>query len=221
MIRGLLSWVKAHPYSLWVLYYIPYLICFILLEHFSEPRFIIHCPLDDMIPFCEYFIIPYLTWFPLMFLSLLYFLLKDKETFIDLCFFMFTAMSISLFIYLILPNGLDLRVDIASNNIFAWMVSMIQSVDDPTNVCPSIHVASTLAIMMAVLRYRKFRHPLIAKGTVSLVAIGIILSTMFLKQHSFVDVAAGIALSLIMYVVTYHTGWKKLFQRTPLRILVS
>ena len=221
MIRDLLSWIKTHPYSLWVLYYIPYLICFVLLEHFTDPKFIIHSPFDDMIPFCEYFIIPYLMWFPLMFLSLLYFLLKDKETFINLCFFMFTGMSVSLFIYLILPNGLDLRVEITSNNIFSWMVRMIQSVDDPSNVCPSIHVASTLAIMMVVLRYDKFRHPLFAKGGVSLVAIGIILSTMFLKQHSIIDVAAGIALSLFLYIITYHTRWKRLFQHTPLRFLVN
>ena len=199
-MRNLLSWIKAHPYSLWVTYYIPYLICFILLEQFSDPKFIIYSPIDDMIPFCEYFIIFYLMWFPLMFLSLLYFLLKDKDAFIDLCFLMFTGMSISLLIYVIAPNGLDLRVEIASDNLFAWMVRMIQTVDDPTNVCPSIHVASTLAIMISV---------------------GIILSTMFLKQHSIIDAAAGIALTLILYVITYHTGWRKLFQRTPLRFLVS
>ena len=51
--------------------------------------------------------------------------------------------------------------------------------------------------------------------------VGIILSTMFLKQHSIIDAAAGIALTLILYVITYHTGWRKLFQRTPLRFLVS
>ena len=144
-MRNLLSWIKAHPYSLWVTYYIPYLICFILLEQFSDPKFIIYSPIDDMIPFCEYFIIFYLMWFPLMFLSLLYFLLKDKDAFIDLCFLMFTGMSISLLIYVIAPNGLDLRVEIASDNLFAWMVRMIQTVDDPTNVCPSIHVLGAVA----------------------------------------------------------------------------
>ena len=51
-MRNLLSWIKAHPYSLWVTYYIPYLICFILLEQFSDPKFIIYSPIDDMIPFC-------------------------------------------------------------------------------------------------------------------------------------------------------------------------
>ena len=155
-MRNLLSWIKAHPYSLWVTYYIPYLICFILLEQFSDSKFIIYSPIDDMIPFCEYFIIFYLMWFPLMFLSLLYFLLKDKDAFIDLCFLMFTGMSISLLIYVIAPNGLDLRVEIASDNLFAWMVRMIQTVDDPTNVCPSIHVASTLAIMIRPFLISRF-----------------------------------------------------------------
>ena len=158
-MRNLLSWIKAHPYSLWVTYYIPYLICFILLEQFSDPKFIIYSPIDDMIPFCEYFIIFYLMWFPLMFLSLLYFLLKDKDAFIDLCFLMFTGMSISLLIYVIAPNGLDLRVEIASDNLFAWMVRMIQTVDDPTNVCPSIHVFNSVTLMLAYYRSAIFDAP--------------------------------------------------------------
>ena len=43
-----------------------------LMFHFCENLFhpekwhIIHCTLDDMIPFCEWFVIPYVLWFALL-----------------------------------------------------------------------------------------------------------------------------------------------------------
>lgn len=220
-MKQLFSWIKEHPYSLWLLYYIPYLICFVLLEHYAVPVFIIHTPIDDQIPFNEYFILPYLLWFPFMFGSLLYFLIKDKRSFQDLCFFMFSGMTVSLLTYLVLPNGLDLRVDFSVDNICAWMVSLIQNVDDSANVCPSIHVASTFSIMLVILRYSKFRHPSWTKLGTSLIAISIILSTMFLKQHSIIDVIAGLALSGILYFVTYRLNWRRLFYSTKLHFLAD
>lgn len=39
-----------------------------------------HCALDDVIPFCEYFLIPYLFWFAFLVGMHLYTLLYDTET---------------------------------------------------------------------------------------------------------------------------------------------
>ena len=220
-MKQLFAWIKSHPYSLWLLYYIPYLICCMLLERFITPVIIIHSPLDEMIPFNEYFILPYLLWFPYMFGSLLYFLLKDKRYFQDLCFFMFLGMSISLLTYLIVPNGLNLRVNFTVDNIFAWMVQFIQNVDDSANVCPSIHVASTFSIMLVVLRYPHFKHRFLMNAGSACIGISIILSTMFLKQHSVIDVIAGILLSLLLYFVTYHLNWRRLFYSTKLHFLAD
>lgn len=41
----------------------------------------IHCPLDDRIPFCEYFLIPYLLWFVFLIGIQIYTLLYDTESF--------------------------------------------------------------------------------------------------------------------------------------------
>ena len=48
---------------------IPYLIFYLLAFFYMENRpeieiHIIHARIDDFIPFCEYFIIPYFLWFP-------------------------------------------------------------------------------------------------------------------------------------------------------------
>ena len=213
--------IHEHPYALMLVYWIFYLIYFFLLEHFVTPRFILHASFDDMIPFMEIFIIPYAMWFPMLAISQAYFLFHSKKEFQNLCFFMFAGMTISLLIYTILPNGLQLRVEHYPDNFLGNIVSMLQSFDSPTNVCPSIHVASTLAIQLAVLRYQSFSYGKTTKLLTSVVSIAIILSTMFLKQHSIIDVIAGIVLTLALYPLTYHMNWRKLFIHTPLYKIVA
>ena len=47
-----------------VVYGIFYLKCFQYLEtHITKGYHLIHTPFDDMIPFCEFFVIPYFMWF--------------------------------------------------------------------------------------------------------------------------------------------------------------
>jgi len=38
-----------------------------------------HTVFDDMIPFCEIFIIPYLLWFPYVIMTVVYFLFRNKN----------------------------------------------------------------------------------------------------------------------------------------------
>lgn len=217
MFCKLKPWIKEHPHCYLLGYWIFYLLYFELLEHLITPRYILHSAVDDMIPFNEYFVIPYVMWFPLLVLPLAYFLFHSKKDFQDLCFFMFTGMTFCLIVYTILPNGLQLRVPIVHDNLCAKLVAFLQSMDSPTNVCPSIHVSSTVAIWIVVFRYQYFKHPFLIKGTTGIVSILIILATMFIKQHSIIDVVLGIILSLILYVVTYHMNWRKLFDHTLLK----
>ena len=85
MLKKTAAWIREHPYALCLLYFIPYLIYFELLEAFAVPKFIIHCPLDDWIPFHEGFVIPYFAWFPMLAVSLGYFLFHSRRDFLDLC----------------------------------------------------------------------------------------------------------------------------------------
>ncbi|WP_416327678.1 phosphatase PAP2 family protein [[Eubacterium] hominis] len=211
MFTQVKSWIKEHPYCLLLTYWIFYLLYFELLEHIAVPSYIIYSPLDDLIPFNEFFVIPYLLWFPLLVLPLGYFLFHSKKDFQDLCFFMFTGMSFCLLVYTIFPNGLNLRVPITATNLCARLVGFLQSIDSPTNVCPSIHVSSTVAICIVVWKYQGFHHAKAIKISTILLSVMIILATMFIKQHSIIDVILGIALSGVLYLVTYHFPWRKLF----------
>ena len=72
--------------------------------------------------------------------------------------------------------------------------------DTSTNVCPSIHVASTLAILFAVWRSHIWHHRKLVVGGCTLLTVLICLSTLFLKQHSVVDVLCGIALTVLLHL---------------------
>lgn len=189
------KFVKEYPHSLVLLYFIFYVISFILLERFAVPKYWISSPLDGLIPFNEWFIIPYFLWFPYFLGALAFFLFRDRELFLKLTFVMFTGMTVCLAIYAIWPNGLHLRPDSIPDNLPGKIVGLMHRLDTPTNVCPSIHVASTVAVHWIVCRYRGFRHPVLMKSLSLLAAVSICLSTVFLKQHSVVDVFWGLVLT--------------------------
>lgn len=140
-----------------LLYFFIYLPWFLILEQKITPDYaglhIIHCPLDDMIPFCEWFVIPYLIWFlyiPAVFLFLFY---HSKKEFYRMCAYEFTGMTIALIVYTVFPNGLNLRLtDIGRNNILVTIVQFLYASDTPTNVCPSIHVFATILLIFVWLK---------------------------------------------------------------------
>ena len=57
-----------------------------------------HTTLDDLIPFNEYFIVPYLLWFLYVAAAIAYFFFTSKDDYYRLCTFLFTGMTISLLV---------------------------------------------------------------------------------------------------------------------------
>lgn len=189
-----------------IIYAIIYLVWFFHLEgtkalHYTE----IHSELDDAIPFLEIFIIPYLGWFAycaVVFFSFL--LMYDMEDFFKIAAFFFTGMTLFLIISSFWPNIQYLRPAVMPrDNIFCHMVANLYKTDTPTNLWPSIHVYNALGAYYAVANSNRFSKRI--KVSSAVFSILIILSTMFLKQHSVIDVVGGILLSVMMYVVVYKS----------------
>ncbi len=190
------NWIRSHKYSLVGLYLFVFLLGFLLMEiYVQEPKYILHCFFDDWIPFCEWFIIPYFLWYAWVPAIMLLFMFKDRKAYLRLCLLMFTGATLCLIIYMIWPTGLDLRREIMADNFCADLVRFIRSVDPACNVCPSIHVSSTVSVHLAVCSSEYLKEK---RGVRSLswgMTLGICLSTLFVKQHSVIDVVCGWALS--------------------------
>ena len=90
-------------------------------------------------------------------------------------------------------------------------MELLRSIDTPTNVCPSIHISSTVSIAIVGLRCKLFRGNLPVHALIWTMTILITLSTLFLRQHSVIDVVAGAALSLVLMIPAYRINWEKIF----------
>ena len=176
--------------------YAVYLVWFFAMEKIPNRNYhIVYSKLDDYIPFYKPAILIYSSWFLMLVIPFVY-LLKRKsyDNMYNIIIPMFLAMYISLIIYVIYPTALDIRVtDITGNDICSWIIRKIQGIDAPNNVCPSIHVSTTVII------YNQFRKILKdnkkSKAFFLLWSVGICISTMLVKQHSIIDVVCGIILA--------------------------
>lgn len=198
-----------HAWTLvYALLYMPW---FIYLEKtVTTNYYVIHLPIDDKIPFCEYFIIPYFLWFAFVPAVMLYLLLYSRREFYQACGFLFIGMTVFLIICTVWPNGLNLRHDISyRDNICARIVQVLYQTDTSTNVFPSIHVFNTLGCLIALFKSRGMHGHTVIKTLATVLSVLIVLSTMFLKQHSIIDVIGAFALALIMYLLVYVPRWGK------------
>lgn len=196
----------------WVfLYGFIYVPWFMYLEkHVQTNFYVIHSPLDDHIPFIEYFIIPYYLWFLFMTVSVLYFFFTSRADFYRLTAFLITGMTFFLIICTLFPNGLNLRpTEFARDNVFVDLVQRLYMVDTPTNVLPSIHVFNTTGVLIAVAHSSRLKTHRFVKSGTYILGILIILSTVFLKQHSVTDVIAALAMACVIYPFVYAAQTKK------------
>ena len=191
-------------------YAVFYLATFALIENWNRLHYtVIHTAVDDMIPFCEVFIIPYLMWFVYAFGFAFYMFLQDEKSYHEVAAFLVIGMTIFLALSVVFPNILLLRPEtMPRNNVFTYMVERLYAVDTPTNVTPSIHVYNSLCVMIAVWKTdAKLVRSRVSKTAMTVLGFLIILSTMFLKQHSFSDVIIATGLALFSYILVYRLGF--------------
>ncbi len=163
----------------------------------------VECALDAYIPFCEWFVIPYYFWFAFLVGMGLYSLLYDIQAFRHFMWFVILSYSVTAVIYLVWPNMQGLRPnDFPRDN---WMVDIVKALydfDTHTNVCPSIHVLGSFAVCFAGVHSKTLR----GWGwkvffIVSTILISV--STVFLRQHSVLDVLAALVLCAVCYPLVF------------------
>lgn len=171
----------------------------------TDHYYLIECRLDHIIPFCEYFIIPYLFWFAYVGGSFVWMLFKeDDKLFYRFSAVMFGGMTIALIIYTLFPNGIQLRPEIdPSKNICTWLTSLIYQTDTCTNVFPSLHVYTSAVIAMFFTRTAVAKRKSWVKPVMITASSVIILSTVFLKQHSVLDVIGGLVMAWALSKVAF------------------
>lgn len=191
-----------YKHALLALYFPFYMLWFVTLEKRTDVKFTnIHCIVDDWIPFCEFFIIPYLLWFLYVLCTLvfLFFQLNHLDNFYHTVIVLISGMTICLAIYTIFPNAQNMRpTTFTKDNIFIQIITILYRTDTDTNVLPSIHVYNSLAIHGSVCRIADLYDKKWLCYTSLILCVAICLSTMFLKQHSFLDVVTAVLLYFLV-----------------------
>lgn len=196
----------------WPGYFLMYLLTENLIPYEScRP---VHCAFDDLIPFCEIFIIPYVLWYLLVALSLAYFFFCDVDSFKKLQSYIIITQILAMLIYILFPNRQDLRPDVfPRENIFTAIVGFIYSIDTSTGVCPSLHCAYSIGIASVWLKKKDAAKPL--RAFIFVFCILVCMSTGFVKQHSFLDFIAALPLCLLAELLVFRLFFPAPVKKPP------
>ncbi len=183
-----------YRHLLLLLYWPFYGLLFLFVERFYsvDSYFPMYCPLDDRIPFCEWFLIPYLIWFLYIPGMLIYVGVYDIPAFRKMMYYVMFTYSVAIISYFLFPTCQELRPpEFPRDNLLTRLIAGFYQFDTNTNVCPSVHVIGALAVMETALWTDTIR----GKGwklAIVISAILISISTVFMKQHSILDVLASV-----------------------------
>lgn len=193
---------------LYLLGWVGYFLLYILTENLipEENCYPMHCRLDDIVPFCEYFIIPYVGWYFLIAGSLLYFALYNPENFKNMMKFIIVTQVVAMAIYIIFPNRQDLRpAEFANSNIFTKLVGLIYHFDTSTNVCPSLHVAYSIGIASTWLKEASASKW--SKAGITAFCLLVCVSVMFVKQHSAIDILVALPVCVLAEWIAFGKNY--------------
>ena len=190
----------------WLLFWPVYLLRYFLIELFNPARtyHVMHCVLDDRIPFREGFLVFYVCWYFFIVGIHLYTLLYDVDTFKRYSKFLCVSITMSTAVFLLYPSCQNLRpAEFPRDNLLSRTMGLIYGVDTSTNVFPSEHVIGALAALAAAAHTEHLRKP---KRLVPLTILTILIccSTLFLKQHSVLDVLGALPICAISYLLCYE-----------------
>jgi len=173
--------------------------------------------LDTAIPFVPQMVIFYLyLFYPLVILTMFYFALVDYRKGYALGWSLAAINGIAVLSYIVFPVSTfwyrqELLAHPIVGNFWASQVYHIFATDTSFNCFPSLHAAVSTICFYTWFQYAKVKPSKTTKAVAAVVfviAIGVILSTLFIKQHYIVDEIAGISLAWVIGTLLFKKLWK-------------
>lgn len=191
--------VTLLPMAVYMVVYMPTFFWVESLDHGGNFH-IIHTAVDDMIPVIEVFIIPYALWLPYLVIGMIAIAIRSRAISRKTSYMLMAGMTLFIIISLAYPNVLELRAAIPDrSNIFMDLISYLHSIDTPTDVLPSLHVYDALAVAAGI--HFAFRDKKVLLVLSDILCLLITLSTVFIKQHSIIDVIAAFVIFIPVLIV--------------------
>jgi membrane-associated phospholipid phosphatase len=166
--------------------------------------FHLNTALDNAIPFAPAWAIFYLyLFYPLSAATMVYFSLVEYRRGYSLAFSLILINIVADIVYAVFPVTTDiyraaLLAHPLTGNPFATAMYAHYASDPSFNCFPSLHAAVATICFYAWYRYARARPGWLTRTVAILmlvVGVGVVLSTLFVKQHYIADEIAGIALA--------------------------
>lgn len=153
--------------------------------------------LTEIMSFCYVIFLPYLT------LSLLHYLIAPLQQARPFFTGLFTLYGIGFLGYLAVPAGgpiaamaHEFTVPLDGWHITRWTAKIVEAGSNHVDAFPSLHCAVSFYLLMSDRQFKPWRFQVYL-----LPAIGLWVSTIYLRYHYFVDAAAGFALAFACLAV--------------------
>ena len=154
--------------------------------------------IDNKIPFCNVFIIPYCIWYALIFIVPYYLYIKDKNA-LSKYIPSYLICSICADIIFIFYPTIVIRPSIESDGFLNFATNFIYSTDTPpVNCMPSLHCAVSMLFILVTFSSKNIS--IYFKAFTFIISILIMMATLFIKQHVFIDFITGISLMTYVYI---------------------
>lgn len=174
--------------------------------------------LDKAIPFIPETAVFYIYMFyPLSLLTMIYFGFVEYKKGVGLGLALVAINAAAVAVYIVFPVSTywyrqELLAQPLTGSFWADQVYSVFERDTSFNCFPSLHAAVSTICAYTWFRYEKLK-PSKTTQTVAVltavIAAGVVLSTLFVKQHYIVDELAGVALALIVGKLVFDRFWKK------------
>ena len=157
-------------------------------------------PLDNMIPLIKAFAIIYLPVAYAQWIYGFYLAAREKK---NICFNIFGAEIIAKLIcmicFLVIPTTM-VRHDVTGIDPLTLMLRFVYWADSPDNLFPSIHCLESYVLTRGAFKME--RCPAWFKWGSIPVTLLVFASTLFTRQHVFVDIIAAVAVVEIGYFIS-------------------
>jgi membrane-associated phospholipid phosphatase len=150
---------------------------------------------DRALPTWPIFVVPYLSFLPIVFIVLPLILWRNKQLFRVFTLSVLAAQVVMNFCYLLIPATL-VRPELQGSDIFTVLLrDVVWVIDQPLNTFPSNHVAlSVLAIVVLAWLPQGFKRLWWLQLWLALVAV----STLLTHQHVIADLISGVILGALV-----------------------
>ena len=164
-------------------------------------------PIDSALPFLSFFVVFYILAFVQWPLGHIVIARESRELCYRVAMADIIAKLICVVFFIAMPVTIE-RPEIVGNGVFDYFARFLYFVDRPTNLFPSIHCLESWAVARCAFTLKKA--PVAYKIGMSVMSILVFLSVVFVKQHFFIDIIAGILVFELGLIITRLTKLDRL-----------